>query len=227
MKKLIILVLAIFASICTFSQKGPITLNVNQNTVSIVHKWYIYCESVFNTDVFVTGDSIKIYESWIDSQTDCLCTYDITTIVDSVKNGNYFICYFCISPHFPFDTVLCHTLQCIVNPICFGNITKTTLQSDCLNAIDKNDLQYEFYLSQNVPNPFISETSIEFFVKDNNGAILNVFNSFGQLLISKEFHQTGNIKYSMDDLSNIQGGIYYYKLYANGKVETRKMTCIK
>lgn len=227
MKKFMIFISVLIVTINAFSQKGIINWNVFENSINITHQKYVPCLTTFMTNVNLIGDTIMVYESMSDTETDCLCNYDVTTIIDSIDNGNYSILYYCISPNFPNDTTLCHSFTCNVNSMYYGTVTKTTLQSECLNAIEPNQIINESYLKQNHPNPFNNETTIEFIIKDNYGARIEVYNSFGLLILSKEFNQFGLVNFRINHNNKLKSGIYYYKMYANGRTETKKMICIK
>lgn len=218
-------------TISVFSQKGTITLNVNQNSIIITHNKYVQCAATFKTDIYFIGETINIFEEDTSlGDADCLCIFDVTTTIDSVNNGNYSIFYYCVS-HITTDTSLCHTFQCVVNSNFNGTITKTTSQSNCLNEIKNIDLVNESYLRQNIPNPFSTTTTIEFEIPDNNGAKLKIFDSKGQVLKSIDFFQKGKSKFIWDktDISgrNVNEGIYYYTLTTSKKCETKKMIVLK
>jgi hypothetical protein len=88
-------------------------------------------------------------------------------------------------------------------------------------------------LSQNYPNPFNPETRISFNMPKSGNANLNVYNTKGQLVKTLI---NGNVASGAHELTwngtdnsgnNVASGLYFYKLSANGKVETRKMMLMK
>jgi hypothetical protein len=83
-------------------------------------------------------------------------------------------------------------------------------------------------LYQNYPNPFNPATNIKFALSKSGKVELSVYNIAGQLvrkLVDKEisagFH---SVKFEADDLNS---GMYFYKLKANGKEFTKKMLMVK
>ncbi len=88
-------------------------------------------------------------------------------------------------------------------------------------------------LKQNYPNPFNPETSIRFNMPKNGNANLSIYNTKGQLVKTLV---NGNVSKGEQKLtwtgtdnngSRVASGLYFYKLSADGKVETRKMMLMK
>ena len=88
-------------------------------------------------------------------------------------------------------------------------------------------------LSQNFPNPFNPNTTIQFDIPENSDVKLSVYNVRGQLvntLINENLlagpHQ---ITWNGTDNSNraVSSGIYFYRIEANGQSETRRMVLMK
>ena len=86
----------------------------------------------------------------------------------------------------------------------------------------------EFELSQNYPNPFNPTTTIKFNIPDAGNVKLSVYNLLGQEIqtLVNGFMESGSHSVNFD-ASNLNSGIYLYKLEANGFNQTRKMTLIK
>jgi hypothetical protein len=86
----------------------------------------------------------------------------------------------------------------------------------------------EFELSQNYPNPFNPTTTIKFNLPDAGNVKLSVYNLLGQEVqtIVNGFMESGSHSVNFD-ASNLNSGVYLYKLEANGFTQTRKMTLIK
>jgi hypothetical protein len=88
-------------------------------------------------------------------------------------------------------------------------------------------------LKQNYPNPFNPETTISFFLPKSGTAELGIYNAKGQLvrtlnnglLDSGEHRLVWNGKDNSGN--NTASGLYFYKLTANGRSETRKMLLVK
>ncbi len=86
----------------------------------------------------------------------------------------------------------------------------------------------QFELSQNYPNPFNPTTTISFTLPDAGNVKLSVYNLLGQevQILVNGFMESGSHSVNFD-ASNLNSGIYLYKLEANGFTQTRKMTLIK
>ncbi len=88
-------------------------------------------------------------------------------------------------------------------------------------------------LNQNYPNPFNPETTISFDMPKADNANLSIYNVKGQL-VKTLFN--GQANFGRNELvwngtdnngSNVSSGLYFYRLSANGKVESRKMMLMK
>jgi hypothetical protein len=88
-------------------------------------------------------------------------------------------------------------------------------------------------LAQNYPNPFNPETSISFNLPKAGNATLNIYNSKGQIVknLVQGNLNAGEHKLVWNGTDNavkgISSGVYFYKLTAQGKTETRKMMLMK
>lgn len=84
-----------------------------------------------------------------------------------------------------------------------------------------------FELSQNYPNPFNPSTTIKFSLPKPGNVKLTVYNLLGGQIAEpvNGFKEAGihTINFSA---SNLNSGIYIYKIEANGFVQSRKMTLI-
>ncbi len=91
---------------------------------------------------------------------------------------------------------------------------------------DKTPLKFELY--QNYPNPFNPETSIGFSIARAGHVTLEIFDILGRKVetIVKNNYNPGQyqIKWKPKDLA---GGIYFYRLNANGYTQTRKLLLLK
>lgn len=81
-------------------------------------------------------------------------------------------------------------------------------------------------LSQNFPNPFYSETQIEYRLPDKGHVQLEVFNAIGQSvqLLVDEIQDAGNYLVSYN-ASGLPGGLYYYRIKAGNTRVQKKMIC--
>ncbi len=102
----------------------------------------------------------------------------------------------------------------------------TFAYSDVVNADVTAPVQFE--LSQNYPNPFNPSTTINFSIPQSSIVTLKVFNTLGQevkTLVNQNM-ESGVHSISFD-ASDLNSGIYFYRLDAGQFSEVRKMTLIK
>jgi hypothetical protein len=85
-----------------------------------------------------------------------------------------------------------------------------------------------FELSQNYPNPFNPTTTIRFSLPEASTVKLTIYNILGQEIrtLLNEYKEAG-IHTLNFDASELNSGIYVYKLEAGNFVQTRKMTLVK
>jgi hypothetical protein len=102
----------------------------------------------------------------------------------------------------------------------------TFAYSDEVNAEVTSPVQFE--LAQNYPNPFNPSTTIKFSIPQNSNVTLKIFNTLGQevktLLNQNMESGVHTINF---DASELNSGIYFYRLDAGQFSEVRKMTLIK
>ncbi|MCX6150044.1 MAG: malectin domain-containing carbohydrate-binding protein [Ignavibacteriales bacterium] len=94
------------------------------------------------------------------------------------------------------------------------------------SSIDKSPDNY--LVSQNYPNPFNPTTNIKFTVNNPGNVKLVVFDALGEEvgMLVNEYKNRGNYIATFD-ASNLNSGIYFYKLELNGLVEIKKMSLVK
>jgi hypothetical protein len=86
----------------------------------------------------------------------------------------------------------------------------------------------EFQLDQNYPNPFNPVTTIRFNLPESGNVKLTLFNLLGQELktIVNDFGESGEHTVNVDG-SDLNSGVYLYKIESGSYTKTRKMTLIK
>ncbi len=86
----------------------------------------------------------------------------------------------------------------------------------------------KFELSQNYPNPFNPITTIRFNLPEAGNVKLTLFNILGQEIktLVNEFKESGVHTINFD-ASDLNSGMYIYKIEAGTFVQTRKMTLVK
>jgi photosystem II stability/assembly factor-like uncharacterized protein len=95
-------------------------------------------------------------------------------------------------------------------------------------AKEENNLQQNYKLSQNFPNPFNPTSVISYSLPTASNVKLIVFNTLGQEVktLVSEYKNAGN--YSINfNASSLPSGIYFYKLEAGQFTQAKKMILIK
>jgi len=86
----------------------------------------------------------------------------------------------------------------------------------------------EYVLFQNYPNPFNPSTTIQFSIPEESFVKLEVFNALGEKVSTLVSETLSGGKYEYEwSAANLPGGIYYYRLIANGFEETKKLVLLK
>jgi hypothetical protein len=86
----------------------------------------------------------------------------------------------------------------------------------------------EFTLDQNFPNPFNPNTLIKYSIPKSSQVSLKIFNTLGQEMetLVNEEKQVGTYEVNWN-ASNLQSGVYFYRLQADSFIETKKMILLK
>ena len=86
----------------------------------------------------------------------------------------------------------------------------------------------EFELKQNYPNPFNPSTKINYSVIESGLVKLSVYNLLGEVvsILVNQNQEAGSYDVQFD-ASNIQSGVYFYKLESGNQIQTKKMMLIK
>jgi hypothetical protein len=106
-----------------------------------------------------------------------------------------------------------------VNNCCTAS-SSTLSSPDRANSINNSAISW---LAQNKPNPFNSQTVIEYNVVEEGTASIMIFDMNGKLLktIPVKIPGKGSVLVNANDLV---AGMYYYSLLVNGKeIDTKKM----
>jgi len=100
-------------------------------------------------------------------------------------------------------------------------------QTVIVTGIEENiPLTTELY--QNYPNPFNPATEIKFSLAESSKVNLSVYNTNGQLVKTLVDGKTEKGYHSINfDASELNSGMYLYKLDVNGNAQTRKMIMLK
>ncbi len=109
------------------------------------------------------------------------------------------------------------------DPVTSGN--GTVLRTDnALHTQEMNEVQVVFGLDQNFPNPFRLSTEIGFYVPQYAPVSLKVYDILGRQVaeLINEKLQPGHYTKTFD-ASELQGGMYFYRLQALEFIQTRKL----
>ncbi len=99
-----------------------------------------------------------------------------------------------------------------------------------VTPIKENRLQtlQSFALGQNYPNPFNPTTVISYQVGAIRSVELTVYNALGQKVQTLvEGHQESGLHTVTFNAAQLSSGIYFYRLTANGSVQTKKMILMR
>ena len=89
-------------------------------------------------------------------------------------------------------------------------------------------LPLTFGLDQNYPNPFNPVTTIRFTLPSRSRVSLKLFNILGQQIdiLADGEYRAGEHKVAFN-AEQFSSGIYFYRLEADGQVESRKLVLLK
>ncbi len=110
-----------------------------------------------------------------------------------------------------------------------GVIKKTTTGGEPIGITPiSNEIPNNFSLHQNYPNPFNPTSKIKFDILKLSDVKIIVYDLFGREVATLVNEQIKPGTYETEfDGTNFSSGVYYYKLVAEGFVETKKMVLIK
>ncbi|HEX7571972.1 MAG TPA: T9SS type A sorting domain-containing protein [Bacteroidota bacterium] len=102
--------------------------------------------------------------------------------------------------------------------------------SEMITSVEQSPagLPAEFSLSQNYPNPFNPTTTIWYTIPQRSQVTLTVFNSLGQpvsTLVSGT--EEGGYHEVRFNGTNLASGVYFYRIQAEGFVQTRKLVLLR
>ena len=95
-------------------------------------------------------------------------------------------------------------------------------------ALDEAGQPASFNLAQNYPNPFNPRTTIRYTLPNAALTEVTVYDITGQRLRTLvDGRQSAGIHYIHFDATNLATGLYFYRLRAGDRTETRKMLLAK
>lgn len=91
-----------------------------------------------------------------------------------------------------------------------------------------NEFVNSYQLSQNYPNPFNPATKIKFSIPASSHVTLKVYNNVGQEISTLVNENLNSASYEVDwNASELNSGVYYYKISASDFTEVKKMILLK
>ena len=109
------------------------------------------------------------------------------------------------------------------------HVTSGVLWTDVINDRDGTEvLPLTFGLDQNYPNPFNPATTIRFTLPSRSRVSMKLFNILGQQIevLAEGEYQAGEHRIAFN-AERLSSGIYFYRLEADGQVESRKLVLLK
>ena len=105
-----------------------------------------------------------------------------------------------------------------------------TLSSDLITSVEHipSSIPKEFRLQQNYPNPFNPTTTIQFALPKQSVVTLKLFDILGRevaTLVDEEM-QPGEYKIVFE-VKELASGVYFYRIQADGFVQSKKLTVLK
>ncbi|MEK7263304.1 MAG: T9SS type A sorting domain-containing protein [Bacteroidota bacterium] len=110
-----------------------------------------------------------------------------------------------------------------------GGALLIKLAPEPVGVNDENNLAGNFSLAQNYPNPFNPQTTLSFVISNSSLVTLKVYDVLGQeiaTLINNQSMQAGIHDVQFDG-SNLQSGMYFYRLQTGNYSETKKLVLLK
>lgn len=96
---------------------------------------------------------------------------------------------------------------------------------------DTAPLPESFLLNQNYPNPFNAGTVISFYLANESGWMLHIFNVAGQLVREFGGNHTGKVSVDWDGRDSegrdVASGVYFYRLKTSDTHQQRQMLLLK
>lgn len=118
----------------------------------------------------------------------------------------------------------------------FDNTNKKSVPSDFdwrfgrvpKESLPNNELELNYRLLSNYPNPFNPNTVIHFSVKDAGLVSLKVFDILGRevAVLVNDIKEAGNHSVEFN-ASNLPSGVYLYTIQVNGYANSKKMLLVK
>jgi hypothetical protein len=96
------------------------------------------------------------------------------------------------------------------------------------DAVEDESQPSGFYLRQNFPNPFNPTTTIQYEIPQRSFVTLKVYDLLGEevAILANEEKSAGNYEVSWD-AADLPSGVYFYRLQAEGFVQSKKLMILR
>ena len=201
-----------------FAESIPsIQLHMGENEVTLNYSnsWIM---DIRNAKVLIDSQKLPV---WLDIKTESSA---VTIPVGSKSALLKFVIYVRNVPNDETSTVIPYIIQDSE-----GNIWKQGLRV----FIGGDIRPYRYELSNNVPNPFNSTTTIQFTLENKERTSLYIYNSVGQLvrkLVNASYHPGSYVVVwngCDDNGRRVSSGVYFYKLNAGSFSSIKKMALLQ
>ena len=103
-----------------------------------------------------------------------------------------------------------------------------TISASASSITQINEIAAGFKISQNYPNPFNPSTKINFAIPKSSQVVLKIYDNNGKEVSTLVNARLNAATYETEwNASDVNSGVYYYRIQADNFTETRKMLLIK
>ncbi len=101
------------------------------------------------------------------------------------------------------------------------------IAADAATSVDDAPTPNTFAISQNYPNPFNARTNISFNIVNDGDVAIGVYNLMGQKVADLSGHFNAGENVVTWDAAAVASGVYFYRIDADNRSETKKMVLLK
>ncbi len=158
--------------------------------------------------------------------------YDSTSLAGSLKNKPVAVEYYgqdfkTVVLGYPLYFMKFDSAQIVIRHIL------TNKFNEILNISENSQLPDEIFLSNAYPNPFNSQTTIKYGLKEKSNVNLKIYNLLGQEIVTlvDQEQNPGFYEIKWDGKNNknnlVTSGVYIYRLLSNGKSFSKKIILLR
>lgn len=131
-----------------------------------------------------------------------------------------------VSPTFTYVIQVAGTYNYICEP--HAPDMSGVINATVSGIVQLNEIAAGYGISQNYPNPFNPETNIKFSIPVSSFVTLKVYNNTGKEIATLVNEKLASASYEINwNASDLNSGIYFYRIQAGEFIQTRKMMLIK